>query len=1068
MTNITVRGKTAQYMLLVLTALCLQAPMIFPTLDAGAQIIAPEGFVPEGGTAGAIPPAVPLLEYRVGSLAGMDAWPVDSVRSGEKLWAETTWGGDDAYTNSHVLFKRLYNYNIWPNRVVFRVDGDTGVVRGEAYWRRSQRSIRVRGLKLVSAVSGEEISDARLVHYDREKVVVDFRPVDGPGIYHLYFCALEEQLFAPSDAWLKLADAVRKPVPAYSERIEARCELDSFHPMETIPLKAEYGALLDNFSGAPYLVFPVDRDRPIKLDHDIPASFALRNPHDEFRLEADKNEYRVFQIGIWGCRDRISDFGVTFGDFRSDSGSAVLPSSLFQCLTLTSKVKNHDILKPEGPFPVEKGQVFSLWCGIDLPENVAPGVYRGTVRIVPANQPPASVPVVLAVSDKVVEERGDHDLHRLSRLRWMESDTGVEARVFPPFRPLAVSRDDRSVSTWGHTFVMNEWGLPASVVFDGDDILSSPMEIEAVIGGRTLDWKTPEFGFTEISDTLVRWEGTAHSEGLTLIVEGSVEFEGTVHLSVRCESGRERSVDELSFSAAWRKEYADLISGLGFRGKRDRRFIAGFGRTSLWLGSTKAGLGLFGNDILIGDATPFDASSLRESEDAVVFRLEVGPRRIAPGTATELRFTLIPTPVKPPDPRHWDFRYLHMSGHTVPAADNTAHSYLADGCKRLDELVELGVTRLNLHDWWGPSFNYPWQWDRPDNLTMLTREAHKRGLRLKVYNSGRELSNTSPEFWPLLYEGTGYAWREEIDPVPYTRFRDAWTVAHLPDGIPEGWPRVHEMGNEHSVPIDMGSRIGNFYIEGIRYMIRFYDIDGVYSDGAVTRKDIARRLRNIFNELKPDATVDVHGSALSYLHVLPYIDSVWNGEGVRYDVLDPWSWRVEVSGLPFGIPSEMLTGDQYMDRGMLFGVWPRMGWGSGTERQHRLWEFFDRFGIERADMRGWWETCNGVHTDSQYARATAFVHPDNGIVLAVANWHPPYPKWMEQVLGISIGLDRDELGLPGGKLRCTDVITGEELDITKPVPFREPEEHILSVFPEYFSFNKPFFEGRIMWIRGGE
>ena len=48
-----------------------------------------------------------------------------------------------------------------------------------------------------------------------------------------------------------------------------------------------------------------------------------------------------------------------------------------------------------------------------------------------------------------------------------------------------------------------------------------------------------------------------------------------------------------------------------------------------------------------------------------------------------------------------------------------------------------------------------------------------------------------------------------------------------------------------------------------------------------------------------------------------------------------------------------------MARGMLFGVWPRAGWGyhgwkqlmgPGIESQSKLWDFFDDFGIEQAVM----------------------------------------------------------------------------------------------------------------------
>ncbi len=1027
------------------------------TVPALAQVFAPGTTTPPDGH---VEPSEPLLDYRTVSQQEMDSWPIDSVRSGEKLWAETTWGNDDAFTKSHTLFKRHYNYNIWPNRVVFSVKNHGDVARGEAFWRRSKLSIRVTGLKLVDAQTGKNVSDARLVQYCQEKIVIDFKPVSGPGTYFLYYCALEEQLFNPSQVWLDKVTS-KNPIQARAERIESRCALDSFYPMETIPLKTELGRLLSDFPDAPYLVFPQDRDFSIRMVHEIPASWALRDRDAPFLLEADRHEYRVFQLGIWACREPLDNITLSFSDFKQDSGNAMLPSGLFQCLSLTSNIKNPDINRSVGPFQMMPGQVLPLWCGIDLPEDVSPGIYHGTVSVKSDTFEPTIVTVTVKISNTVVKRRGDHDPHRLSRLRWLESDIGIHDSVFQPFTPLKVSKKSNSVSTWGHTLILNEYGMPECLRYKGTDILAAPICLD--FNGQ---WEKPEFSFDTISEERITWRGTARLGDVTLHVNGNMEYEGRILLDISITSkSTGTTIRNLSFTTPWRKEHAELIAGLGYKGKRNKKFICGFGATSLWMGSMKAGLSVSVENIPFSHQSDLDTSTVTEEEDSVVFRLNMGDIAISDSAPVFMRFTLRPTPVKPEDSRHWDFRYLHMSGHPVPADDNTPQSYLKDDMKRLDELIDLGVTQLNLHDWWGPSFNYPWQWDGPGNLTQLTAEGHKRGLKVKVYNSGRELSSTSPEFWALVWEGTHYTYNPDIDPEPYTKYRDAWTISHLPDGIPEGWPRVHEMGNEHAVPIDMGSRLGNFYLEGIRYMLEFFDVDGVYSDGAVTRRDIARRLRNIFNEYKPDATIDVHGSAFGYLNVLPFIDSVWNGESIRYDTLDPWTWLVEVSGLPFGIPSEMVTGEQYMDRGMLFGIWPRMGWGSGTDRQQKLWAFFDRFGIQDAEMRGWWEEKNGVYANNQDIYVTVFVHPSNGVLLSVANWHSPLPKWI-QILLVELKLDRKALGLPEGPLYATDILTGEELDFSKPVPFYEPKEHILSVFPEYSSFIKPFFEGRIIWVRG--
>jgi hypothetical protein len=797
----------------------------------------------------------PLLEHRVVSVEEMNAWPVDRARSGEKRWAETTWG-----TGPMEGPRRLfYNWNTWPCRVVFEVAEDGPVARGEAVWRRSELSVRMKGLKLLSARTGKEVTDARIVRYDQERVVVEFRPEAGPGLYHLYYGAYESSLFSASDEWLKDAETAT-PVAARALRIEARCKADDFDPMETVALACEIDRLLARSPGQPYLVFPEDRDRPIKLQFDLPADWARLGSKPELVLQADRHEYRVFQLGVWACRCGIPELGVRCSHLASASAGAVIPARAVQCLTLESRIRSRFIAKPSGPFPVPEGQVRALWLGVDIPEDSPAGEYQGTVTVLPAGLPATEVPIRLIVSDTVVPERGDHDLWRLSRLRWIESDAGLSDEVYPPYEPLRVSPDRRSVSTWGHTFGLGPWGLPDSLRFGDLAILASPIALTGRSDGQDVRWTNAACQIEAEAAGYVEWTGTARDQGLQVQARGRLEYDGCAILTLELSSadGSPHRVDGLTLSIPWTREHARLASGMGYRGLRDGprcwRFIrrgAQCFAPSLWMGSVKAGLGWMtwiadpakdgsvlvnlNNDVSSPrstnpwqDVTRPDAATVTEHPEAVVLRLNLGAHEIAAGRPWRITFALRPTPVKPPDPRHWQFRYMHKGGGFWPSDNDTPQSFLRDGCKRLDQVAnELGVKRLNLHDWWGPAFNYAWQWEGPDNLARMTEEAHRRGLFVKVYNSGRELSSFAPEFWALLYEGTGYHFRDAVDPNPRLWFQDAWRQNHLPDGIPAGWPRLHEgLGNEHCIPVSNATRNGNFYLESMRYMTRFFGTDG--------------------------------------------------------------------------------------------------------------------------------------------------------------------------------------------------------------------------------------------------
>jgi hypothetical protein len=1002
-----------------------------------------------------------VLERCIVSQQEMDTWPVERTRTGQKRWAEIAWGDIGPKEGPRRWF---FNLNTWPGRVVFEVSQAGEVARCQAYWRRSKLSIRMKGLKLLSAATGEEIKDALLVHYDQERVVVDFRPTSGPGIYHLYYGACEGVLFEPSEAF-KQAAAGGGVIEAKARRIEARCKLDAFDDMEIVALKSEVDGLLKRHPRAPYLVFPQDRDRPIKLQHEIPQVWAADGPAASLTLQADRNEYRVFQLGLWACRQEMPDAAVKASELRA-AGGAVLPASAIQCLTLETRMRSRYIVRPSGHMKIPAGQVRALWCGIDIPQDAAAGTYEGVLTVESPGLPATQVPLKLVVSNTVVPQRGDHDLWRLARLRWIDSDVGITDEVYPPYKPLKVR--GRAVSTWGQTFGLAPTGLPASLRCGRQAVLSGGIGLSASVRGRKVRWGGAKLRILEKTPGHVDWVGSAvdRAAGVQLTVRGHMEYDGSIIFDLQIVPlGKAVRLEDLTLEAPYGRANAWLATGIGYRGRREgdrcwrrnpdpkQRYE---GWPMVWMGSVRAGLGwaTWAEQPNAEKAEPArpawdddtraDAVTVSEEGKSVVLRAHFGRHQPTAREPWCFRFGLLPTPVKPPDIRHWDFRYMHKGEAFWPKGD-TPHDFLADDAKALRQAIDHGVKRLNLHDWWGPIFNYSVQYDRPDNMAKLAQEAHRRGVFVKGYNSGREMSCLAPEFWAMVHQAAGNSFPDEVNPDPVIRFQDAWRQNHLPDGLPTGgWVRCHPEGTEHSSPVSNATRNGNFYLESMRYMTRFFGTDGAYWDGAdgatLGFRDMAKRLWSMFRQTNPNACIDVHhghplvSSPLApFMFCFPFIDSLWHGEGFNYDRYDPWGWLVEIAALPFGVPSEMLCGERFLGRGMLFGIWSRPGWGEGFDSAGRLWKFFDRFDIKKAAMIGWWEKYNGVTVDKPLTYVTVYKHPRNGVLLSVATWLEGPVEWMEMKLLMTLRLDREFLHLPKGKLAASDALTGEELDIDRPV-----------------------------------
>jgi hypothetical protein len=113
----------------------------------------------------------------------------------------------------------------------------------------------------------------------------------------------------------------------------------------------------------------------------------------------------------------------------------------------------------------------------------------------------------------------------------------------------------------------------------------------------------------------------------------------------------------------------------------------------------------------------------------------------------------------------------------------------------------------------------------------------------------------------------------------------------------------------------------------------------------------------------------------------PYIDSLWFGEMYDYNE-SPDYWLVEISGIPFGLFSEMLQQNGNPWRGMIYGMTAR--YYQGAEPKH-IWKVWDDFGIQHARMRGYWDKACPVRTGRGDVLATAYVKP-GATLIALASW----------------------------------------------------------------------------------
>ncbi len=916
-------------------------------------------------------------------------------------------------------------------------------VRVRIPWRRRDIDPDTKNILVIDAASGERVLNVLPLEVNREFGDIVFEPVTVPGDYHVYYMPYKSEgrknypnvkydqpELTAEPAWLEAVGLSGNPVPAAAlealpraevSEIQSVDEFSSFHPMEVIATAAETEALLAAHPGTPYLLFPEDRRFSIRMTEDLPHRWTVVGPRGAFRGRAARGEYYAFQIGVWAARQAIEDLEVRFSDLvheavQSDEGSPAprtrIEASAMNCLNTGGIDWDGSVITKA--VPVGRGKVQALWCGVDVPKDARQGVFRGAVTIAPKGLPETIVAVELEVTEEVLEDRGDGDPFRMTRLRWLDSTLAQDDGIVPPYTPLAV--DGWTVSCLGRSLSIGKDGLPARIrsyfAPEMTGIGAAPVELLAsafklrVHDGekREPDWTAAASGPRWIKQApgTVEWEAGNRAEGLRMSVRGRMEFDGFVGYQVALTADRDMDVSDIWLEVPLREEAARYMMGLGFKGgARPERFDWSWDRTknqdALWLGAVNAGVQISwraenysrplntnfylskplnmppswwnegrgavavrtvaeGGDVkATGGAADAAAKAKKAGRRVVVLSAHSGLRSIKAGETLHFDFTLLLTPFKPLEPgRHFRERYYHAF-------------------KPLDEVAETGANVINVHhaNDINPFINYPFL--RVPEMKAYIDEAHRRGFKVKIYNTIRELSNRAPELFALRSlghevfsagPGGGYSWLQEHLGGDYIA---AWFVPELKDAavINSGMSRWH-----------------NYYIEGLDWVARNVGIDGLYLDDVAFDRTTMKRVRKVLDRNRKGALIDLHSanqynvrdgfasSANLYMEHFPFLDRLWFGEYFDYDGSGADYWLVELSGIPFGLMGEMLEKGGNPWRGMVFGMTSRLPW-AGDPRP--LWKIWDEFGIADSEMIGWWAESGPVRTGNADVLATSFV-----------------------------------------------------------------------------------------------
>lgn len=780
--------------------------------------------------------------------------------------------------------------------------------------------------------------------------------------------------------------------------------------------------LVEENPAAGYFCFTEDRMHDIRMTDAIPLCWVERTPasRTNFTGECLPGEFYTWQVGLFAPYKALEDVSVSFSDWKNEKGNKIVASA-FRCF-------NQGGIDTDGkPFKktvnVSKDNVQALWIGADVP-TTATGCYKGIITIKVANAKPVEITCELTVKGNPIENQGDNEGWRKTRLRWLDSSIGNANEPTLPYVPVKLQK--QSISWLGGMFALSKSGLPQSIstCYDQSNQLSDQVDnpilskeirfiIETEQGEETL--KSGSLRIIERNNALISWTVSNKNRNFEVLCAGKLGFDGLADYKIQVKSLGDVKVKDIRLEVPYTSYAAKYMMGLGHKGGFRPDSLINWQwdvdkhQDKIWMGNVNAGLNFCFKDenysrplvniyyalgklnlpASWGNADKGGIDILPEKDGTVLLKAYSGERNMQKGETLHYNFNMLVTPVKPLNLKELAEKRFYHSNSDVSA------DYIPAALKD-------GANMINIHhkkDIY-PFINYPYYDEAVPDLKRFITEAHNKDLDVRLYYTTRELTVKIPELWALrslgnevIHDGPGKDARTLI----HRNGPHEWLNKNLTTHFIPAWYNAFKEGKyagdmDISVITTPDSRWNNYYLEGLDWMIKNLGLDGVYIDDSALDHQTLQRARRIMDADGKRRLIDIHswnhmnqwaGYANSlhlYLELLPSVDRIWIGEGFSAGNT-PDFWLVEMSGIPFGLMSETLDARNVF-RGMIYGMLPRLPWSGNPVP---FWNLWDSFGMKDAVMKGYWDEHCPVKTDNKNVPATIYINGDKALVV-LANW----------------------------------------------------------------------------------
>ncbi|MBB6502268.1 glycoside hydrolase domain-containing protein [Pedobacter cryoconitis] len=916
------------------------------------------------------------------------------------------------------------------HRAVITVPATGSSAKAVIEWRRKDQPAN-KEVIVVDARTNKRVLNVRTEALSRESGTIYFEPVSGAGTYYIYYMPFHVKPGSnyPTAIYLKPSDqaaaAWKNGIPAKSlnariDYLESYNQLNNFYPMEVIATAKETENLVLKDKNQPYLIFPEDRLHPVKMENDLPQRWVIKGSSNTFTDTTSRGENFSFQLGLYAFSKDLQNVHLKFTDLKSAKGD-VIPSKLLSCLNTDGVNWDNKILRKQ--VNISKGKVQSLWCLLNVPQNTNPSTYTGTVMIMADGITSRQVQIRLVVNQKLSVNGGVNEPWKQTRLTWLNSSLGQKNDLIKPYIPLKINGN--AISLLGRKLILGNDGMPAQIesYFTEEmtaidkrprPLLASPFTLIAEeANGSAVQWKTSKPILKQPEQGEVEWTAVNTSPSLQMNIKASLEFDGFVNYSVKITALKDVNLKDIRMVIPFKNEVAEYMMGLNLKGGKipaDYQWkwdVKHKNQDGAWIGTVNGGIRFALRDenytrplntnfyldkplTLPSSWGNHDLGGIdirKQSENTSVTNYS-GARTMKAGDTLYYNFNLMITPFHSLNTQEqWTTRYYHKYSN-------------------VDTIKATGATVINIHHGTAinPYINYPFI--AHDAMKSYIDSAHHLGLKVKIYNTVREVSNSAYELAPLRSlgheifstgKGGGYSWLQEHLNGDYIA---AWYVPEVKDAaiINSGMSRWH-----------------NYYVEGMSWLVQNVGIDGIYLDDVAYDRTTMKRIKRVLTQNGHPGIIDLHSanqynksdgfnnSANLYMDHFPYLNRLWFGENFDYQNNTQDFYLTEVSGIPFGLMGEMLEGGGNPWRGMIYGMTNRMPWSDNADPRP-IWNAWDNFGIKDSRMIGYWVKSVPVKTGNQDILATVYLK-DKKAMVAIASWAKADEKIKLQIDWKALGID---------------------------------------------------------------